>query len=67
MLPPKYMGAIMFGNGLSGITCNLLNCITLVAFPDDEFLGSLVYFILSAIVLILCAIGQFVLKKNDFA
>ena len=35
MLPPSYMGAVMFGNGISGITCNVINCITLVAFPDN--------------------------------
>ena len=61
MLPPSYMGAVMFGNGISGITCNLINCITLVAFPDDQFLGSLIYFILAAIMLVLCVISMIIL------
>jgi hypothetical protein len=32
-MPFKYMGAVMFGNGLSAICCNTLRAITLVAFP----------------------------------
>jgi hypothetical protein len=39
-MPFKYMGAVMFGNGLSGICCNTLRAITLLIFPvvkgDDE-------------------------------
>ena len=35
MLPPKYIGAVMFGNGLSGITTNILQAICLVAFPPS--------------------------------
>lgn len=66
MLPPKYMGAVMFGNGLSGITCNLINCITLVAFPDNLFLGSIVYFVIAAGVLILCLFCKLILRKNKF-
>lgn len=57
MLPPKYIGALMLGNGISGITCNVINCITLVIFPDNLFLGSMVYFVIAAIVLILCVVG----------
>ena len=33
MLPPKYMGAIMLGNGLSGILMSILKAIFLVALP----------------------------------
>lgn len=35
MLEFKYIGAVMFGNGLSAIFCNVLRAITLVAFPYD--------------------------------
>lgn len=34
-LPFKYMGAVMFGNGLAGFGCNILRGITLAAFPVD--------------------------------
>ena len=32
-MPFKYMGAVMFGNGLCGICCNVLRAITLLIFP----------------------------------
>jgi hypothetical protein len=61
MLPGKYMGAVMFGNGLSGIAINFLRAICLAIFPPKEgsnnsFYGALVYFILAAILLIICAV-----------
>lgn len=36
MLPPKYIGAVMFGNGLSGIAMSVLRAICLVALPSNE-------------------------------
>ncbi|CDW83406.1 equilibrative nucleoside transporter 1 [Stylonychia lemnae] len=73
MLPFKYMGAVMFGNGLSGITLNILRAITLAAFPpgvegsNNNFLGSLVYFILAAIILVIAAIGMVIFMRLPFA
>jgi hypothetical protein len=32
-LPFKYMGAVMFGNGISAIACNILRAITIASFP----------------------------------
>lgn len=58
MLPGKYMGAIMFGNGISGITLNVCRAICLIAIPDDFYLGSLIYFILAALIMVVCAICQ---------
>ncbi len=34
-LPFKYMGAVMLGNGVSAIACNILRGITIAAFPAD--------------------------------
>ena len=34
MLPPKYIGAIMLGNGLSGILMSALKAIFLAALPS---------------------------------
>ena len=56
MLPPKYMGAIMLGQGLSGIAINVLRAICLLSIPDNKFLGALIYFIIAACILVLCAI-----------
>lgn len=66
MMPSSYMGAVMFGNGVSGIACNVLNCITLIAFPDSLYQSSFIYFILAAVVLILCIFGQLFLRSNVF-
>lgn len=56
MLPPKYMGAIMLGQGISGIAINVLRAICLLAIPDNKFLGALIYFIIAALILVLCAV-----------
>ena len=51
----------MFGNGISGIVLNVLRAICLAAFPpggNNSFKGALVYFILAAIILVACAVGQ---------
>jgi hypothetical protein len=57
MLPAKYMGAVMLGNGLSGIIIGIMRAICLIIFPnpEDEFKGALTYYILSAIILVVCA------------
>lgn len=36
ILPGQYMGAIMFGNGLSGISTNLLRMAFTAAIPDSS-------------------------------
>jgi solute carrier family 29 (equilibrative nucleoside transporter), member 1/2/3 len=58
MLPPKYIGAIMFGQGISGIVLNLCRAICLLAIPDNPFLGALVYFILAALILVICSFAH---------
>lgn len=71
MLPGKYIGAVMFGNGLSGICLNVLRAITLASFPpktgsDNSFKGSLVYFILAAIILVIAAFCMVIFMKLPF-
>ena len=70
--PPKYMAAVMFGNGVAGIGSNILRVITLFIFPSDEdpsneYKGAYTLYIISFAVLALCAIGQYLLDKNPFA
>lgn len=72
MFPFKYMGAVMFGNGMSGIILNALRAICLAIFPpvkgsDNNFKGSLVYFILAAIILVLSAAGMVLFMRLPFA
>lgn len=66
ILPGKYMGAIMLGNGLSGISLNVVRIICLVAIPHDFYLGALVYFILAAVILLICAWGQWKFQQLPF-
>lgn len=72
MLPPKYMGAVMLGNGLSGIIINVLRAICLAALPtsadhpDNEYYGSLVYFIMAALILVLCSGGYILFERLEY-
>ncbi|TNV72798.1 hypothetical protein FGO68_gene5917 [Halteria grandinella] len=66
MLPGKYMGAIMLGNGLSGISLNICRAITLAAIPDDYYMGALIYFILASLILIFCAFAHWKFQQLEF-
>ena len=35
-LPGKYMGAVMFGNGIAGIAVNVLKVLLMVIFPAGD-------------------------------
>jgi len=66
MLPPKYIGAIMFGQGISGIVLNLCRAICLLAIPNNPFLGALVYFILAALFLVVCSFAHMRFQQFPF-
>lgn len=66
MLPPKYIGAIMFGQGISGIVLNICRAICLLAIPDNSFLGALVYFILAALLLVVCSFAHYRFQTFPF-
>lgn len=70
--PPEYMGAVMFGNGISGIGTNILRAGTHLAFPASDaknnlFIGAMSIFMFAFVVLAACAIAQLCLRKNKFA
>lgn len=76
MFPFKYTGAVMLGNGFSGLSLNILRMICLAIFPpsnDDDsednsaFIGCLIYFAIASIVVILNIIGYLWVCKTDFA
>ena len=67
MLPQKYMGAVMFGCGVSGLVLNVLRAICLVALPpssdpgsNTNYISTLIYFSIAAVMVIACAIGYVV-------
>lgn len=67
ILPGQYMGAIMFGNGLSGVGCNVLMMIFLASMPKDtNYLQALIFFIISACVLFACSFAFSILESNEF-
>jgi hypothetical protein len=71
MLPRKYMGALMFGQGFSGVIINILRAFCLLGFPtgdpENDFKGALIYFILAACILVVCSIGHIIFQKMPFA
>ena len=66
--PFKYMGAVMFGNGVSGISVNVLKAILQIIMPETEkmFTQSLIFFILSGCILLACSLMFSVANKNEF-
>ena len=68
ILPPKYIGAVMFGNGLSGITVNLIKILLNIVLPGPEnlFKSSLVFYVISALILLGCSVAFSVMEKNVF-
>ena len=68
ILPPQYMGIFMLGNGLSGIIMNLLRAFLQIVLPgqENEFTVALIFFILSAFILLMCAVAFSVLVNTEF-
>ena len=63
-LPEKYMGAVMLGNGLSGIIMNSLKIFILLILPGGDeniFKNELIFCLLAALTLVLCAVGYQIL------
>lgn len=59
-LPNKYTNAVCVGNGLSGVTLNVIRLICLASFATSEsglLISTIVYFIVAALVLIASGIA----------
>ena len=70
--PPKYMAAVMLGNGIAGLGTNLLRVATLFIWPADEgeknaFRALLSLYIFTFAVLCLDIICQLFFQHNEFA
>jgi equilibrative nucleoside transporter 1/2/3 len=66
ILPPKYTGVIMSGNGLAGILSGIINLIILLIVPKKGFGDALVFFGILIAILIGCAIGFPYCIETDF-
>jgi len=74
IFPPKMMGAIMLGQGLSGSICNLIRIICVLILPpssdpsnNNDFVGCLIYFSLASAILILCVVLFIANEKTEYA
>lgn len=58
----------MVGNGYSGIVTNVLKAILLYFLPgeENEYKTALIFCMLSALILIICAVSYQVLQNNKF-
>lgn len=67
-LPGKYVGAVMFGNGLSGIGTNILKVIFMLVLPgqDNLFKVALFYFITCGIMMVFFGYLFTILEGNEY-
>jgi hypothetical protein len=65
ILPQKYMGAVMLGNGFSGITMTVLNAILLAILPGEVnyYLNALIFFSLACLILLICSFAFTILNR----
>lgn len=67
LLPGKYMGSIMFGNGLSGISMNVLRVIFIATLPADSlYLQAQIFFVIAALILFICGYSYDILMRNPY-
>jgi len=72
--PFKYMGAVMFGNGISGIATNGIRVLSYFIWdpsdPDPKtadwnaYIGTVFFFALASAFQIVCVCCQFIFRKN---
>lgn len=72
MFPPEMMGAVMFGQGASGVVCIFIRVIFVVALPsskesNNDFIGTLIYYGLASGILIISVFLFFANEKTEYA
>ena len=65
MLPPEYVGAIMTGNGLSGIIAGLLKTVMLLTIAD-LYTQAVIIFVLIFAFFVSCACAYQYVKNSEF-
>ena len=66
-LPPKYMAAVMYGQGIIGILTCSLRMLFAATFPEDSlYLQALIFFSLACVFYLGCAISFSYLEQNEF-
>lgn len=72
MFPPVMMGAVMFGQGASGVVCIFIRVIFVIALPSkpgssNDFIGCIIYFAIASAILLVCVFLYYVNEKTDYA
>ena len=62
------MGAVMLGNGYSGIFIAVLKIILMAILPgvDNMYKSALIFFIIASFILLLCSASFTILNKTEF-
>lgn len=68
LFPFKYVGAIMLGNGLNGITCTVIKLIFVLIPPIEEnlYYQSIIFFTFGVSILLLCSASYSVINNLEF-
>ena len=67
-MPPAYIAALMFGNGLSGISTTIVEICLTLALPgnDNLFTQAVIFFVWAVLVLLLSALVFPVVMNSPF-
>eukprot|EP00005_Dracoamoeba_jomungandri_P001169 CAMPEP_0174259476 /NCGR_PEP_ID=MMETSP0439-20130205/8294_1 /TAXON_ID=0 /ORGANISM="Stereomyxa ramosa, Strain Chinc5" /LENGTH=440 /DNA_ID=CAMNT_0015343373 /DNA_START=155 /DNA_END=1477 /DNA_ORIENTATION=- len=63
LFPPSFITAVMIGNGIAGILAGVLRIITKAAIPGSLWTSAMIYFEVSGVLLVCCALGYFFLLR----
>ena len=66
ILPPKYTGVVMSGNGLAGVLACIVNLIILLVVPRKGFSDAIVFFGIHTIIVIVSGIAYPYCIESDF-
>jgi len=70
IFPPKYIGAVMSGNGVAGIISILIRIITKVSLkgtPRDNALSADIYFGLAGLTMLICIVAYIALTRVPYS
>lgn len=70
LFPPKYMQAVMSGQGVAGLTISILRIISKASFSSDEEgnrKSAILYFSLSSLIVLCCIAGYLFILRLPFA
>mmetsp|Transcript_24808 Transcript_24808/g.62273 ORF Transcript_24808/g.62273 Transcript_24808/m.62273 type:complete len:507 (-) Transcript_24808:68-1588(-) len=70
IFPPKYVGAVMSGNGVAGILAGAIRIITKLALPDDlkgSQTASIIYFALGSVIMLVCVFSYHIMRMFPYA